>query len=94
MTLETIYVTLLAAAPAITSVVGIIASVVKLVRSGINDKKQLIAAFEEVKQEVHNNKQYEELKAELAQAHAENRALIKQNNEILTTLTKIEHKEV
>lgn len=91
--LETIYLALVAAAPAITAVVGIVSTAVKMINNGKKEKKEILAAFDEVKAEVHDNKQYDELKAELALVHAENRAIRKQHAELLTELTRIQHKE-
>lgn len=98
--IETIYAIILAAAPALTAVIGIIASVVKIKN---NNKESNIAlshkidesieSFEMVRREVMNTKEYESLKAQLAIAHQENIELKKQLNELLTKIDGIARKE-
>ena len=79
--IETIFLAAVAAAPAIVAITGIIAAVCKLMKS-----------FNELKGEVVNVKEYTDLKKELKEAHKENRELKKQLNEVLTALTRVEHK--
>lgn len=78
---ETIFLAVVAAAPAIVAIIGIITAVCKLMKS-----------FNELKGEVVNVKEYTDLKKELKEAHRENRELKKQLNEVLTALTRVEHK--
>lgn len=87
--LETVYLTILAAAPAITSIVGIIAAFVKIRNNNKNSIAALSAEFDEVKTEVKNAKEYEALKQELILAHQENRELMKLNKELLTKIDRI-----
>lgn len=80
----------LSAAPAIAAVFGIIAGVIKIKN---NNKESLVAlnnSFQEVKEEVIKNKEYETLKDELKLAHQENRELKKFIKELLTTMDKVE----
>ena len=79
--IETIFLAVVAAAPAIVAITGIIAAVCKLMKS-----------FNELKGEVVNVKEYTDLKKELKEAHRENRELKKQLNEVLTAITRVEHK--
>lgn len=92
MTFENLYLTLVAAAPAITAIIGIIISVLKLMKANHISSSTLIDKFEEVREEVMNTKEYEDLKAQLAIAHQENIELKKKINELLTILDKISRK--
>ena len=89
MTFEQIMTTIIAAAPAITALVGIITACLKLK----NSDKEVINKFEEVRQEIFNTKEYEALKAELKIAHQENRELKKKINELLTVIDRVARKE-
>lgn len=84
--LETIILAIIAAAPSITAIAGIIAAVVKIIKSGKDSSKVLIDKFEEVRQEVMDTKEYENLKQELKIAHQENRELKQKINELLTKI--------
>lgn len=88
---ETIFLAIVAAAPAIAAIFTIIAAVVKMVRSNKNELKAVVDAFEELKGEVVNVKEYSDLKKELQLAHQENRELAALYKEIATELTRIKH---
>lgn len=88
MTFENLYLTLVAAAPAITAILGIVLSVLKLIKENKNSSAILIDKFEEVREEVMNTKEYEDLKDQLAIAHRENLELKLTIKELLT---KIDH---
>lgn len=87
--IETIIMAILAAAPALTAIIGIIAAVIKLINSGKNTNGQLLTKFEEVRTEVMNTKEYEALKEELKLTHQENRELKKKINELLTKIDRV-----
>ena len=87
--IETIIMAIMAAAPALTAIIGIIAAVIKLINSGKNTNGQLLTKFEEVRTEVMNTKEYEALKEELKLAHQENRELKKKINELLTKIDRV-----
>ena len=89
--LETIFLAVVAAAPAIAAIFTIIAAVVKMVRTNKSELKAVIDAFNELRNEVINTKEYSEVKRELAAVHRENAQLKKQMNELLTELTRIKH---
>lgn len=89
MTFENLYLTLVAAAPAITAILGIVLSVLKLIKANKVSSDTLITKFEEVREEVMNTKEYEDLKAQLTIAHQENIELKKKINELLTVLDKV-----
>lgn len=80
--IETVILALIAAAPAITAIAGIVIAVTKLVK-----------AFNDLKAEVVNTKEFEELKEELKAAHQENRELKKKLNQLLTKIDHIQRKE-
>lgn len=80
--IETITLALIAAAPAITAIAGIVLAVTKLVN-----------AFNDLKAEVVNTKEFEELKVQLNISHAENRELKKKLNQLLTKIDHIQRKE-
>ena len=75
---ETIFLAIVAAAPSIVALVGVVTAVVKLVK-----------AFNGLKGEVVNVKEYSELKQELAQAHKENADLRKDMRKLMSTMDKV-----
>ena len=75
---ETIFLAIVAAAPSIVALVGVVTAVVKLVK-----------AFNSLKGEVVNVKEYSELKQELAQAHKENADLRKDMRKLMSTMDKV-----
>lgn len=93
MSLELIIATIMAAAPALTSVIGIIVSVVKMIREGKNNNKELIKSFDKVYEKVNDTKEYDELKAQVAEVHKENVQLKKLLREYLTKIDKIAREE-
>ena len=86
--LEQIYTLIIAAAPSITAIIGIIFAVVKGIKNNQTTSKDILDKFEELREEVFNTKEYSDLKAQLQIAHQENYALKKKINELLT---KIDH---
>lgn len=86
--LEQIYTLIIAAAPSITAIIGIIFAVVKGIKNNKTTSKDILDKFEELREEVFNTKEYSDLKAQLQIAHQENYALKKKINELLT---KIDH---
>lgn len=88
MTIETIYAAILSAAPALVSIIGIITALIKM--KGAQNLKfgEMMNRFEELREEVHDSKEYDELKRQLLISHQENRELKKKINELLT---KIDH---
>lgn len=80
--IETVFLAVVAAAPALVSIAGVIAAVCKLLKS-----------FKELKEEVTKTKEYEDLKNELRIAHAENREIKKKLNELLTARDRVKREE-
>lgn len=91
--LETIYAIIMAAAPALTSIIGIIFAVVKGIKTSKTTSTDVINKFEEVRQEIFNTKEYSELKDQLMIAHQENYELKKKLNELLTKIDHIQRNE-
>lgn len=100
MAIETIVAAIIAIAPSIASIIGVIAAVVKMIKAGKDSNKDMVNKFEtsaadmvnkfeEVKREVVNVKQFEALKDQLLIAHQENREIKRQLNELLTKIDKV-----
>lgn len=86
MTFEQIMSVVVAAAPALASIIGIVAAVFK----NKSITSQVVDKFEEVRQEIFNTKEYSDLKNQLLIAHQENYELKKKLNELLTKIDKID----
>ena len=93
MTFEQIMTIIVAAAPSITAIIGIVAAVVKGIRSNKATSQDVIDKFEEVRMEIFNTKEYSELKSQLLLAHQENYELKRKINELLTKIDHIQRKE-
>lgn len=93
MTISEIYALIIAAAPAVASIIGIIIAVVKDIKANTKNTTEVIDKFEEVRQEIFNTKEYSELKTELKIAHQENYELKKKLNELLTKIDHIQRNE-
>lgn len=91
--LEAIYAVIMAATPALTSIIGIIFAVVKGIKTSKSTSTDVINKFEEVRQEIFNTKEYSELKDQLRIAHQENYELKKKLNELLTKIDHIQRNE-
>ena len=90
---EDIYTAILAAAPALVSIIGIITAVIK-VRTAQNAKLgEVMEKFETLEEEVRDSKQYDDLKRQLLTAHQENRELRKKINELLTKIDRVSRDE-
>lgn len=79
-----------ASAPAIVSIIGCATSFIKS-KKFIN--KNVIDKFEEVRKEVADTKQMEELKKQLMVAHQENAIIKRKLNELLTKIDNVDRKE-
>ena len=88
MTFEQIMISIVAAAPSLTSIIGIIFAVLKGVKTSKTTSADVINKFEEVRQEIFNTKEYSDLKNQLTIVYQENYELKKKLNELLT---KIDH---
>lgn len=92
MGFEQIMQIVVAAAPSLTAIIGIVAAAVKLIKSGKDTNQAVINKFEEVRQEIFNTKEYSELKDQLLITQKENYELKKKLNELLTKIDKV-HRE-
>ena len=90
MTFEQIMAIVVAAAPSITAIIGIVVAVIKGIKSNQATSKDVIDKFEEVRQEIFNTKEYSELKTQLLLAYQENREIKKKLNELLTKIDRID----
>ena len=63
--IETIYLAIIAALPAISSIIGIIAAVVKIARDGKQTNKDLSDKFEVLAAELHDSKEMDEMKTQM-----------------------------
>jgi predicted nuclease with TOPRIM domain len=93
MTMEYFMTIIVAAAPSITAIIGIVFAIIKGIKSNKDTSKEVIDKFEEVRQEIFNTKEYSELKDQLKIVHQENIQLKKKLNELLTKIDHIERKE-
>lgn len=86
MGFEQIMSIVVAAAPALASILGIIVAVLK----NKSITAQVVDKFEEVRLEIFNTKEYKELKDQLLITQKENYELKKKLNELLTKIDKID----
>ena len=91
--IEEIYALILAAAPSIAAIIGIIFAVIKGIRNNQTTSKDILDKFEEVREQVFDTKEYTELKEQLKIAYQENYELKKKINELLTKIDHIQRKE-
>lgn len=92
MNLEELYLIIMAAAPSITAILGVVLSVIKVIKEGKKTNKEVIDKFEEVRQEIFNVKEYQDVKDQLVIVHQENVELKKSINELLTKIDHIARK--
>ena len=88
MSLEQIIALIVAAAPSLTAIIGCIITFLK----NKTTCKCVIDKFEDMREEVFNAKQYDDLKKQLAVSYQENISLKRKINELLTAIDKIQRK--
>lgn len=91
--IEEIYALIIAAAPSITAIIGIVFAVIKGIKNNQTTSKDILDKFEEVREQVFNTKEYTELKEQLKIAYQENYELKKKINELLTKIDHIQRGE-
>lgn len=91
--LETIYLAIIAALPAISSIIGIIAAVVKMTKNSDSTMGQVLESLNTFSVELKNTKEMDEMKAAMLSLAQTNRELQKRYDELLTEITKIKHGE-
>ena len=90
MTFEQIMAIVVAAAPSLTAIIGIVAAVIKGIKSNKATSQTVVDKFEEVRKEIFNTKEYSDLKDQLLLIHKENYELKKQINQLLTKIDKVD----
>lgn len=60
--IEEIYALIIAAAPSITAIIGIVFAVIKGIKNNQTTSKDILDKFEEVREQVFDTKEYSELK--------------------------------
>ena len=91
--IEEIYALIIAAAPSITAIIGIVFAVIKGIKNNQTTSKDILDKFEEVREQVFDTKEYSELKEQLKIAYQENYELKKKINELLTKIDHIQREE-
>ena len=91
--IEELYALIIAAAPSITAIIGIIFAVIKGIKNNQTTSKDILDKFEEVREQVFDTKEYTELKEQLKIAYQENYELKKKINELLTKIDHIQRGE-
>ena len=91
--IEEIYALIIAAAPSITAIIGIVFAVIKGIKNNQTTSKDILDKFEEVREQVFDTKEYTELKEQLKIAYQENYELKKKINELLTKIDHIQRGE-
>ena len=91
--IEEIYALIIAAAPSITAIIGIVFAVIKGIKNNQTTSKDILDKFEEVREQVFNTKEYSELKEQLKIAYQENYELKKKINELLTKIDHVQREE-
>lgn len=89
ITIDIILAAIVAAAPALTAIIGIIAAIVKLMKSNKATTTDIMNKVDALEKSVLDMKEYEILKAQLRIVYDENVALKHQINELLTKIDKV-----
>ena len=87
---EQVMTVVVAAAPSITAIIGIIVAVIKGIKNTSATGKEVMDKFESLREEVLNTKEYEALKEQYLISLKENRALKKTINELLVKIDRIQ----
>ena len=87
--LNELYLWIIAAAPAITAVVTIICSVIKMINNAKSGNKVLVDKFNKLSEEVKDTSKLDELVLENQVLKQENREIKKLLKEVLTELKKV-----
>lgn len=90
---EDIYLFLIAALPSISAILGVILAVIKLIKNNDSTIGNVATKLDEFAVELKNTKEMDEVKIAMNNLAQSNRELKKRYDELLTELTKIQHKE-
>ena len=91
--IELIIAAAIAALPTLTSVAGHFIAAIKISRANKQCHDDILASFNETKEEVVKTKEYENLKHQYEVMQTEMRTLLKAHRELLTKIDKIARKE-
>lgn len=89
ITIDIVLAAIVAAAPALTAIIGIIAAIVKLIKNNKATTTDIMNKVDALEKSVLDMKEYETLKAQLRIMYDENVALKHQINELLTAIDKV-----
>lgn len=82
---------IIASLPTLSAIVGIIVAVIKVLKDNKSIVEPLKVKFEELKNEVKDRKEFDELLNRLDASLEQNRQLMLMNAKLLTELTKVQY---
>ena len=89
--LSAIYAIIIAALPALSAVLGIIASVIKMARDNKAVIQPVIDQFNDLRQEVKDKTELEAVKTEMLAIMTENRQIRQELADLITEMKKVEY---
>ena len=89
--LDTLYALIVAAAPAITAIIGIIAAVIKNHKDIQAKTQPILDKFDELRQEVNDKTELTEVKIQMEAIMVENRQLKQEIADLITVLKKVKY---
>lgn len=89
MTIDAIYAIIIAALPAVSAIIGIIAAVVKMINNNKKAFQPIIDKYDELKKEIENKTNLDEARAEMKVIIQQNAQLRKQNAELIQVLNHV-----
>lgn len=89
--LSALYAILIAALPSIAAILGIICSIIKVVRDNKAVIQPVIDQFNDLRKEVKDKTELEEVKAEMLAIMKENRQLRQEIADLITEMRKVQY---
>lgn len=89
--IDAIMAIIIASLPTLSAIVGIIVAVIKVLKDNKSIVEPLKVKFEELKNEVKDRKEFDELLNRLDASLEQNRQLMLMNAKLLTELTKVQY---
>lgn len=89
--IDAIMAIVIASLPTLSAIVGIIVAVIKVLKDNKSIVEPLKVKFEELKNEVKDRKEFDELLNRLDASLEQNRQLMLMNAKLLTELTKVQY---
>ena len=89
--IDAIMAIIIASLPTLSAIVGIIVAVIKVLKDNKSIVEPLKIKFEELKNEVKDRKEFDELLNRLDASLEQNRQLMLMNAKLLTELTKVQY---